>query len=575
MPADAQRPARHSAVVGTVVGALTVLVLTIAGSVVALPSADRVLAEGLFADDAFYYFEIARNVAAGEGFTFDTINSTNGFQVLWLLLLVPVAMVVDDPDRFVTVVWWLQVLLGAVTASLAFVLARTLGPRTRTWIPTAIVMAALPFLPLWNGGMVNGLETPAFTVAVLASLLLLQRFLQDPAPKTAWPLAVGLTLTFLGRLDGLLLVVLVAVLITARRVGTWADRARVLALPAVVAVAYFAVNLVAFGSLSPVSGATKTIWGQRALEAVVAEGGTEWRLRLGNLAWPREYLDPILGALPESGAASLVVDVLVVAVILVAYVAIAGYYWRRGIPVLALFQAFLLGKFLVYGVLQFGYANYTWYWTLDVVGLALLVAVVTQGLLARRERRATVGAVAVIAVFLAAGFVGNWLIERGREWLAPDPRTGEIAEYAGSKYAAETIDASPLTASLLLSSADAGILGFYLDGPLVNLDGLVNGRERLESTRLHGRDWLPYVLDHPEFDGYVNWVRESVTASTLTRMERAGFVEVPDFADCVADREGEVRNDRGLLRLFLRPEAAAAWTCPTDSIPGRQKTGPE
>jgi hypothetical protein len=58
-------------------------------------------------------------------------------------------------------------------------------------------------------------------------------------------------------------------------------------------------------------------------------------------------------------------------------------------------------------------------------------------------------------------------------------------------------------------------------------------------------------------------------------MDRAGFVEVPDFADCVAAREGEVRNDRGQLRLFLRPEAAAAWTCPTVSIPGRQKTGPE
>ncbi len=38
-------------------------------------------------DDAFYYLKIARNFASGKGLTFDGINPTNGFQPLWLLLL--------------------------------------------------------------------------------------------------------------------------------------------------------------------------------------------------------------------------------------------------------------------------------------------------------------------------------------------------------------------------------------------------------------------------------------------------------------------------------------------------------
>mgnify|MGYP001100851924 CR=1 FL=1 len=42
------------------------------------------------ADDAFYYFAIARNVAAGLGPTFDGLAATNGFHPLWLLLLTPV-----------------------------------------------------------------------------------------------------------------------------------------------------------------------------------------------------------------------------------------------------------------------------------------------------------------------------------------------------------------------------------------------------------------------------------------------------------------------------------------------------
>ena len=41
-------------------------------------------------DDAYYYFIVARNVAAGHGFTFDLINRTNGFHPLWLFINIPI-----------------------------------------------------------------------------------------------------------------------------------------------------------------------------------------------------------------------------------------------------------------------------------------------------------------------------------------------------------------------------------------------------------------------------------------------------------------------------------------------------
>ena len=41
-------------------------------------------------DDAFYYFEIARNASRGQGFTFDSVHPTNGFHPLWACLLLPV-----------------------------------------------------------------------------------------------------------------------------------------------------------------------------------------------------------------------------------------------------------------------------------------------------------------------------------------------------------------------------------------------------------------------------------------------------------------------------------------------------
>ncbi len=45
---------------------------------------------GLFDDDAFYYFGVAHNIAAGHGSTFNGLDPTNGYHPLWLGLLVPV-----------------------------------------------------------------------------------------------------------------------------------------------------------------------------------------------------------------------------------------------------------------------------------------------------------------------------------------------------------------------------------------------------------------------------------------------------------------------------------------------------
>jgi hypothetical protein len=53
------------------------------------PALDARAAALTFYDDGYYYFQIARNLARGAGFTFDGIHATNGFHPLWLLLQAP------------------------------------------------------------------------------------------------------------------------------------------------------------------------------------------------------------------------------------------------------------------------------------------------------------------------------------------------------------------------------------------------------------------------------------------------------------------------------------------------------
>ncbi len=67
-------------------------------------------------DDAFYYLEIARHLAAGEGSTFDGVNPTTGYHPGWMALLVPLARAVPEPVLLVRAALALSFVLHVATA---------------------------------------------------------------------------------------------------------------------------------------------------------------------------------------------------------------------------------------------------------------------------------------------------------------------------------------------------------------------------------------------------------------------------------------------------------------------------
>ena len=75
-------------------------------------------------DDAYYYFIVARNVAAGHGFTFDLINRTNGFHPLWLFVNVPI-FALSGADRILPLRIILMV-LATLNAATGVVIYRLL-----------------------------------------------------------------------------------------------------------------------------------------------------------------------------------------------------------------------------------------------------------------------------------------------------------------------------------------------------------------------------------------------------------------------------------------------------------------
>src|SRR5262249_52993687 len=96
-------------------------------------------------DDAFYYFQIARNAAQGHGFSFDGIHPTNGFHPLLGWLEVPVFAVLRTPWAPIRVVLIFLSLCGALCGYMVFRLVSvTSGARCGEW--AAIFFFTSPFV---------------------------------------------------------------------------------------------------------------------------------------------------------------------------------------------------------------------------------------------------------------------------------------------------------------------------------------------------------------------------------------------------------------------------------------------
>jgi hypothetical protein len=427
-----------------------------------------VLPEALFAftfDDGFYYLGIARNVAAGEGSTWDTIELTNGYHPLWLALIVPFYLVGLDGLAAARAVVVFQ--LALYTAALV-VVARSVASLIDGWprlvdppirrLASGGVVAAFAVVagnPFVVRTFANGLESG---VVVLMGALILglaisgngQWVTDSSDRRSRLVMAALLVLAFLARTDAIVLGGCLGLwcLVEARQVGK-AAVARLVELfgpMALTIVVFLVVNQAVFDTPVQVSGLVKRadldlarIVGMLVLGALA--------LGLGALGYRRSH-----GGQRAARAARF--------------------------PRVAT----LLGRtswYGAFGVLLVGYYSllqvqqWLWYYgpvilyllVLLVVGLAdFIEAAVTEAAPGRSPARALAPILALILVPL-----GVLLIMQIGAVSDPNLRSIQLA----NRDAGEWIDRN-LPDDAVLASWDAGVLGYFADRPVVNLDGVVN-----------------------------------------------------------------------------------------------------
>lgn len=446
------------------------------------------VASALMVDDAWYYLQIARHIAEGEGPSFDGRHPTNGYQPLWLFCLVPLAWTFAAPRSLLLAAFALQALLAAGISAALYCTARAIAP------PMLSALSVLVWLRLqhtyWSTW--SGMEYALNALLLVGVVALLLSSCEDRKRSTRWLVLFGgvAALAFLARIDNALLCLALGAWLwleapSGRRLRTLAFfSAPVL----VVVVGYVTLNLGLFGTPLPISGTVKLAWSAQALarDPSYLAHGWLWAKALDAAHAFSHYsrsatLGLLLGSLGALGTAAFARTPVV----------------RRLAPV----AAFALAQPLLYlALFHQGRALKPWYYAVQPLLASLIAVWWLQGFVGWARRRLAARGresrwldwVVALAVALVLAVSLGINAARHRKHLQG---YGSEPLYVAAGWAR-----AHLPADAVVGSWNAGTIAFFSQRTVINLDGLVNSREYFRSERhdlcaYAEREGIGYLVD--------------------------------------------------------------------------------
>jgi hypothetical protein len=463
-------------------------------------------------DDSYYYLEIGRRLAAGDGVTFDGVFATNGFHPLWQAIVAMVAVVIGDPEAYVR-----SALLIGVGCFVVALLVLIDVVRRVVGIGPALFGALVAFHGVDRN--VNGMESALSLLAVAVLVWLLVRW--DARRDQASLVAAGAAgaVVVLARLDyGFVIWVLpLAVCMRSRSWRATFTLGLVVGTPLAL---YGLWGWVVFGNPLPVSGIAKRAWVDDFYRGEGVRDHPSWSMIpvVASQSW--EYLDRMWTVASLSGAPPRFrprEPLVVLMTIGGLAVGVNGWLARRrarregvvvpsGDPLrssaswaLVVGAVMVAGKALVDVALSPNFAL-AWYSAVPRVAVPMAVGVLV--FLAVQWLFDRVWWLGLIALVLSAGMVvaprfadatdGDIAQADDLRWVNPLGEAGRWIRDNGppGRYAA----------------LDAGILGFELhdsrDHELVNIDGMVNNHDFVELVT--GRSTVAERVDFADAEFLVN-----------------------------------------------------------------------
>ena len=471
-------------------------------------SPERFVSE-LTHDDSFYFFQFSRNVARGVGLSFDGLEPTNGVTPVWAALLVPVFAVVEDADLTARTACLLSLALFALAL---FLLHRQFEPVFGPWPAAAAIIATVLAAPVRHVAML-GMD---YSCNLLLHVLVIGAYLRlrksGRLPTTVSLLGAGLLvgLNCIQRPDTSLLAVVLTVPILfaiqnrklALRPGGVRSAALLIAGSLLVAVPYLVGCQLIFGDPMTVSGKLKT---HNTITQLERDG-------FGKAESAFAYLlagAPVEPALAAVGGRSFKSNRFgpsgrhFLLGFLVALAVNDGVRRRRArrssarssepSPLPAI-HAHAIVHMLVISIFLFPYIRYgNWYTAPEIMfGAALLAGALSQLARVLPTRIAPVVGFALM-LLCTSGVIRDELRISAR------PPVPEQDLCAVSLPVAEYLR-EHLPPPARIGVFNAGRVGYYTDGHVVNLDGLINTNAFAEKVWMSGKknfagNFLQYVLE--------------------------------------------------------------------------------
>lgn len=436
-----------------------IIVLSLSVRITLATNDIETLVRKCLADDAFYGFSIAKNIAGGLGATFDGVTRTNGFPPVSMVIMVPIFYVFGTSLAApVHVSLIVMNLFDLMTGYCIYrILMRISGGRA------AIIGSAFWLLnPCFMLVTLTGCEAGLCVFFDALCLLLFVRFIAGDAPRTARLIALGLGtgLAILGRSDAIFLALAVGIGVSADiRVPLRRRMINLLTLVCLLAATispWIIWNLSNFGIAGPVSGLVKPF---RSHNLYLQKYGTYFSAGLLRQIsdWTYNSLHTIA---TSSGLGGLLFTVVATAVVIqILYTARQKKRMCADPMVISLlFVAFMVCFYSLYF-----WQTHPWYFhsVCMVFSLALGCAGnIWIGMLPHNLRKIWIPALVLLVLLSVLRGYRHW--DRGlfpwqSDYLAAARRLRQ--EFGGeSRFAA----------------FNAGIYKYFSDVPLINIDASVN-----------------------------------------------------------------------------------------------------
>jgi hypothetical protein len=433
-------------------------------------------------DDACYYYKIAKNFAEGKGFSFDGVGETNGFHPLWLFVLVPIYVIfpgsLTSPVEVAFKLQWVMYLLSALL--LYDVLRLRLGRRV-AFLSTAFFLS----MPLIAMRMFSGLETALAVLLCVSSIRVYMGVIsrQGNSGVTLFG-ALGLLLGLCGlaRLECCLLAVVICFSILLYGRFELAKRLNffwiVSLTSGLLVLIYLSWSWAKFGSPTPVSGQIKRMvtWQITADRIANLSSQDIFGLIFDLFRMPSPMDDYFWSRGISRFRGLWYGSPLLLYLVLIGPALYRGTRKRLGglciIPIFALSQI-VLEKVFFSPLAEIP----DYYFVSSYIAIPTAFGVLfSEGMRSFRKAfgkgRRRIGGFVVLIIVLA--FLGHDVAISAKRGLSrmfnPEPRIGSYHSfYLASQYLRKNVPENAV-----VGSWNAGIIGYFSNRHVVNLDGFAN-----------------------------------------------------------------------------------------------------